>query len=445
MRNLQQFLYKVYTAAYPATQRRKRRFTTAANMVFMAIVATAVFGIDTTKATVYQLFTMLCVLFAVAFLVGRFFNPRLTVSRQLPPFATAGEPLRYPVLIRNRSKKKMDHVSLREIPVIQYPTFNDFIHAREPNESKRNRWDRMVMYYRFQWLMTQHNLAIPKEHKLPAIGANSYLRTYVELAPRRRGYLELSGVAIQRLEPFGLFKSTVEIPVYNQLLVLPKRYPVPKINLPGHRKFHAGGIALASSIGNADEFRSLREYRPGDPMRMLHWKSVAKTGELIIRENDDEYFVRHALVLDTFTPHAHSSRFETAISIAASFVCTIRTQESMLDLMFVGDQAHCFSAGRGVDHTGKMLEILACITPCTDKSFGELFPLIRSHVSLLSGCICILQKWDDDRAELVHILMQNNIPVKVIVMVQGEETLPDTFVHLHAVDADQPEKGLAHL
>ena len=44
----------------------------------------------------------------------------------------------------------------------------------------------------------------------------------------------------------------------------------------------------------------------------------------------------HALVLDTFTDEPHSEIFEEAVSVAASFACTVLTQESLLDLLFVG-------------------------------------------------------------------------------------------------------------
>lgn len=445
MWKFQRFLYKSYVAAYPVALRRKRRITTAGTLVFIATLMAAVFGIDTTKTTAYQLFTLLCCLFTIGFVASCFFRIRVSITRRLPPFATAGETLRYSITLRNHSKKRMDGLLLQEVPVIKYPTFEEFVDAREPGESTRNGWDRMVKYHRFQWLTDRQNAAFPREHRLPAVGANSYLKTYVELLPRHRGYLELSGIDIKRMEPFGLFKSSVKIATANRLLVLPKRYDVPDVRLPGKRKFHAGGIALASSVGNAEEFRSLREYRPGDPMRLLHWKSVAKTSELIIRENEDEFFVRHALVLDTFSLHPYSERFETAVSIAASLACTVRSQESMLDLMFVGDKAHCFSAGRGVDHTGRMLETLACITPCRDKPFSELYPLVRSHVSMLSGCICILQQWDEERAELIRILMQYNVPVKVLVTIEGDESLPKTFIPLHPVHTERPEEGLSRL
>lgn len=443
VQTLNRYFYSIYKSAYPSGQRRKNRITPAGQVVVWATILAAALGLDTTRSATYQLFTLLSATLLVAFVYSRFFRARFSVTRSLPPFATAGEKLTYSITIQNLTSKRQSNLLIQEIPDFGFPSYEEFMAAREPDENQRNRWDQAVKYYRFEWLVEQHTRITPKEYPLPDIGAGSYLKTYLELEPKRRGFLELAGLSIKRIGPFGLFKAARTLPQPDRLLILPKRYPLPRIQLPGSRKLHTGGITLASSVGNADEFRTLRDYRPGDPMRQLHWKSVAKTGKLIIRENDDEFFVRHALILDTFIAQPYSQAFETAVSIAASFACTIDTQESMLDLIFVGDRAHCFSSGRGVDHTGRLLEILACVSPCNDKPFSTLFPLIQQHAALLSGCICILQAWDDDRKELVRLLAERNVPVKILVMSDTDVAEPVDAVHF--IHTGHPEKELANL
>ena len=83
---------------------------------------------------------------------------------------------------------------------------------------------------------------------------------------------------------------------------------------------------MAANIGHSDEFVSLRDYRRGDPVRHIHWRSWAKTGMPIVKEFEDEFFVRHALVLDTFSDEPHSELLEEAVSVAASFACSVLTQ-----------------------------------------------------------------------------------------------------------------------
>ena len=151
-------------------------------------------------------------------------------------------------------------------------------------------------------------------------------------------------------------------------------------------------------------------------MRHIHWRSWAKTGKPIVKEFEDEFFVRHALILDTFTERPHSEVFEEAVSVAASFACTVLTQESLLDLLFVGPQAYCFTAGRGLAHADQMLEILASVRPCHVHPFELLEELVLNHSNTVSGCICVLLAWDETRRRMVEKLKTLGLPLLVLVI-----------------------------
>ncbi|MFM2082805.1 MAG: hypothetical protein RL380_1496, partial [Verrucomicrobiota bacterium] len=166
------------------------------------------------------------------------------------------------------------------------------------------------------------------------------------------------------------------------------------------------------------EFVALRDYRSGDPLRHIHWRSWAKTGKPIVKEFEDEFFVRHALVLDTFAEIPHSEIFEEAVSVAASFACTIVTQESLLDLLFVGHEAFCFTAGRGLAQADQMLEILAAVRTATDQKFSTLETLVLDHAASVSGVVCVLLAWDDARRAFVRKLQALGTPVLVLVLTQ---------------------------
>ena len=103
-------------------------------------------------------------------------------------------------------------------------------------------------------------------------------------------------------------------------------------------------------------------------------------GRPVVKEFEDEFFVRHALVLDTFTDPVQGEVFEEAVSVAASFACALPTQESLLDLLFIGPQSYCFTAGRGVAHVEQMLEVLASVRACTDQPFRALEHLVLSPI-----------------------------------------------------------------
>jgi uncharacterized protein (DUF58 family) len=226
------------------------------------------------------------------------------------------------------------------------------------------------------------------------------------------------------------------------VLVLPRRYPVPLLALPGQTRYQQGGVNFASGVGESEEFVALREYRHGDSLRRVHWRASARLGRPVVREYQDEFFVRHALVLDTFCDVYRDHLFEEAVTVATSFACTVPDQDSLLDLLFVGPQTVCVTTGRGVGHPEQMLEVLACARPCREERFAHLEELVIRHSARVSGCVLVLLEWDEPRRRLVRKLKAQQIPVWVLQLVEpGEASMspigspieqPDRFVRLEA-------------
>ncbi len=431
------FFFKNFNRIFRFDRWIRRRFTTAGLLVLGSLIAAATFGIDTRQNLAYQLFALLFAFLFLAFLSSWFVRLRLSVERKLPEIATVGESIQYRVCVQNHSRKLQQNLILRDYLKQPLPTFEKFLQAKEPRENKRNWFDNYVGYPRWRWLMNLNRGAIIEEEKLPAIPPSGSISIKMTLQPLRRGYIYFSNLTIACPDPFGLFNYLYKIDLPDRLLILPKRYPVGEISLLGLRKYQRGGVQLAMSVGEAEEFVSLREYRPGDSLRHIHWKSWAKLGKPIVKEFQDEFFVRYALILDTFTEQAYGELFEAAVSVASSFASAPHSEEILLDLMFIGTQAYCFNSGRGLAHTGQLLEILACVEACTDKPFESLYPLVREYADALSGGVCILLNWDESRQQLIQILKQAGIPVLVFVISEIElEVDKDKFPNVQVLHLD---------
>jgi uncharacterized protein (DUF58 family) len=205
-------------------------------------------------------------------------------------------------------------------------------------------------------------------------------------------------------------------------------------------------------VGDAQEFFSLRDYRPGDPLRHIHWRAWARCGEPVVKKYQDEYFVRHALILDTFIEALEHPVFEDAVSAAASFTYSVQQQDALLDVMFVGTEAYRFTMGRSLSSIDSMMEILACVEPCLDKPFAELQQLVTHHASQLSGAICILLAWDETRQAFVKTLRGMGIPLLVLVVSDGASIpdldpgpMADQPQNFHPLKVGNIEEGLAAL
>lgn len=438
------FIYWSYRLFSSARYRARRRLTNAGWMVLAGIFAAAMLGSDTENTVIYQALPVLIFLLLIDVAASWSFRGRFAATRLLPRFGTVGRPFHYRVMVKNLTRKtQADLVLLENLPDPR-PRFQQWRTMQLADERK-------IRPFRFSPRRANpYQVATAKANAVPAMTPNGQVEVRVELAPLRRGVLRFEGITLARPDPFGLFRAFVKVPLPQTAVILPRRYPLPALALPGSMKYHQGGVALASSVGRGDEFVSLREYRRGDPYRHIHWRSWAKTGKPIVKEFEDEFFVRHALILDTFIDDPRSEAFEEAVAVAASFACTLITQESLLDLLFVGPQAYCFTAGRSLAHSDQMLEILASVQVCPDQRFEKLERLVIEHVGVVSGCICIFLEWDERRRKLVQQLRALGVPTMVLLVLEpgskpSFDPQRDPIYDIHVLEAGKIEEGLAKL
>jgi uncharacterized protein (DUF58 family) len=424
-----------------------RRFTPAGLCVAGGWLAAGVVGVDIENTVTYQSFALLFALLVFSGASSLFFRARFSASRLLPRFGTAGQPLHYQVRVKNLTAKPQVGLTVLDDLADPRPAFDEWL-AFKLAEGRQIRPFRVTK----RRPRSPFRIATAKAAAVPPLPAHGEVSVAMELLPSRRGVLRFTGVTVACPDLLGIFRAFRRMAAPQSVLILPKRYPLPPIALPGQLRYQEGGVALASNIGRSEEFVALRDYRQGDPLRHIHWRSWAKTGKPIVKEFEDEFFVRHALVLDTFTDEPYSEVLEAAVSVAASFACAVVTQESLLDLLFIGNQSYCFTAGRGLGTSDQMLEILASVHNCPDRPFAELEHLVFNHLSVVSGCICILQKWDDVRRHFVDQLKALNVPVLVLVVVPSGDgisgaggPLLEAEGSLHILAADKLAEGLAQL
>jgi uncharacterized protein (DUF58 family) len=418
------YLHRNYRIFASITHRFGRRLTLTGWVMLSGTVAAAALGADTNASLSYQTFAVLGCLVLAGAICTPWGRPKVSLERILPKFGSVGEKLRYRIRIRNESRQPQNALKLIEELPDPRPTFEEFVLTPEPGEERRNWFDRTYCYYRWRWLLARNIRARIPELAVPDLPPGGESTVTAELTPLRRGMLRLTGTTVACPDPFGLFRSLRKTPLAESILILPQRHAMPCFELPGAMKYQLGGVSMASSVGESEEFVSLREYRPGDPLRRMHWKSFAKLGKPIIKEYQEEFFVRHALILDTFGDTANEPIFEEAVSIAASLACTIQNQDSLLDLMFVGPEAYCFTSGRGVGHLERMLEILASVQMCREKDFAALEQLVLTHAAELSGCVCVFIAWDEPRQRLVKGLLARRVPLRVLVVSESAQPWP---------------------
>jgi len=396
----------------------ERRFTRAGLLVLGGLIVAAVFGIDTSLTVAYRIFALCATLLLLAMIAARFAKTSLVVRPQLPHTLTAGEPFSLRLDVRNAASRAVDGVRLRAELADPRPSLREF-RARLKFPTYRG-WARLVWSNRVAYL---------EEAPLPVLDARAQTQVQLRGQALKRGRLHIDGFAVARCDPLGLFRRLAPAAGGGDICVLPKRYALPALPLPGARRYQPGGLPQGTSVGDSEEFLGLREYRPGDALQRIHWRSFARVGKPVVKEYQDEFIARYALVLDTFTPAGSDAAvqevFEEAVAVAASFAWTIDTQECLLDLLFVGAELHSYTAGRGHLLPGRLLEVLAGVSLHPDHELSMLVELVRARREQLSGCVCILLAWDEQRRKLVDTLRAGGaVVLPLLVSAQAPLDLP---------------------
>jgi uncharacterized protein (DUF58 family) len=431
-------------------ERLRRRSTPAGRLILSGTLLAAMLGVDTRQTLAFQAFSLGAALLLSAWLLSLRPPRSLRAQRRLPRHATVGVALRYGVEVENLGRQPQRGLRVVERLPDPRPDLRSFLNLRAPGEQRVNPFDRLFAYPRWRWLVQEGRRAQePREVALPELAAGESVRLELELVPRRRGFLRLGQLEVSRTDPLGLARRGTSLAPSQRLLVLPRRYPVPPQRPPGHRRLQPGGVSLASSVGDSQEFVGLRDYRPGDSQRHIHWAAWARCGEPVVKEYQDEYFSRQALVLDTFAATGRAQDFETAVSVAASFVEPLQGGDALLDLMFLADRAYTLTGGRGLLSGEALLEVLACVEPAPSADFAGLARAVLAHAPLLSACLCVFLDWDPARRELAGRLRDLGVPVRVLVVGGPARPEPGPLAGLpgglHRLDPADPAAGLAAL
>jgi uncharacterized repeat protein (TIGR01451 family) len=326
------------------------------------------------------------------------FRPRLTLSRRMPPPVSAGDTLLYQVVIENRGTRPARKVVVEE---------------RNLPPELRPAGDPPV---------------------LEVLRPGERAEVSLSLECSTRGAYELPWLQSSSFFPSALVKWPRRAPGKERLLVYPRFTPLARFDVPHGRNYQPGGIPIASSVGESTELAGTREWREGDRTRDIHWPSLARTGRLVVKEYQEEYFVRLAMVLDVEARSARDDAlFERSLSLAAGIADVLARQEYIIDIFAAGSQVFHFRAGRALAHFEHILEILACLEAEDRLDMNALEAALLPEAGKLSAVVLVMMDWDEARAGLIRKLKAHGVAVRVLSVRpdrRPEGLAPDEVVEL---------------
>ena len=380
-------------------------------VVTAAILATALTGLLTFLLPIYHLFVALLCFFTVASFAGLLFWPRCIVKGEPPEKLVAGRATTVQFHLTNRSRLSAYDLS---IGFFGLPPSIRELHAGKT---------------------------------VPRLAGGETVTIPVELEPLRRGQAEFDGPRHFSTVPFNVFRSGSRPKGSCAVTVLPAFHPISLAGLPIRSRYQPGGVLFTSNVGESCEYISNREYRPGDSMRRIDYRSWARLAAPVVREYQEEYYCRVALVLDTYVARGRVKgrlgfpQLEAAVSLAASVAEAISHGEYLLDIFAAGPELYVFRSGRHTTHLDNVLEILACVEECRRNPFAVVAPALAGELGNISTVIFVLLDWDEDRRNLVRLAAESGCATKVIVIRRGPTTLPVADDEITVLTPQQVQNG----
>lgn len=158
------------------------------------------------------------------------------------------------------------------------------------------------------------------EFRIPKLAPAGTHEDLFTIPTQRRQVLEVGPVRSVRQDPFVILRRQVKWTDRYELFIHPQTTALDGSSSGFIRDLEG---MPTSDLSNSDvSFHALREYQHGDDRRHIHWKSTARTGELMVRQFEETRRSHLALALTTSLEEyseAHSEEdFELAVSVAAS-------------------------------------------------------------------------------------------------------------------------------
>jgi uncharacterized protein (DUF58 family) len=236
-----------------------------------------------------------------------------------------------------------------------------------------------------------------------------------------RGRYPIGPLRLRVSDPFGMCELARSFTNTDTVMVVPRVWPLTAMTGGGTWGGAGDSQARAAAVSGEDDIAT-REYREGDDLRRVHWRSTAKRGELMVRREEQPRQMRASVLLDT-RARGHrgdgaASSFEWAVSAAASVAVHFAGLKHGVRLLLDGSPTGWSNPHSG-EAAGELLDRLAVVTMGNDDALPATIGQLRRTRG--DGIIvAVLGDIDERIADELARLGHDGSP-GVIVMMRTEE------------------------
>jgi uncharacterized protein (DUF58 family) len=158
---------------------------------------------------------------------------------------------------------------------------------------------------------------------LPPLVVDEQARAAYRFPTDRRGRFEVGPLRATVTDPFGLATLSRRVLASEDVIVYPHVHDLPAPPEVAGLDLDRDHPAVRARVEPTGDFMTLRDYAPGDDLRHVHWRSTARRGHLMMRQNETRRRAPVLVVLDV-RPGAHErASFERAVEACASIATAL--------------------------------------------------------------------------------------------------------------------------
>src|SRR5690606_38839942 len=163
--------------------------------------------------------------------------------------------------------------------------------------------------------------------------------------------------------------------------------------------------------------------------RRMDFRAWARLGKPVVREYQEEYSCRIALLLDTHVPAPRRpgpegfENLEAAVCLTAATAAALSTGDYLIDLFAAGPNLHVLRTDGSRASFDAVLDILASVDPSRPDPFEQLSPVVDEELQTVSTVVCVLLDWNEPRRQLADRILEAGCALKGLIVREGETTL----------------------
>ena len=252
---------------------------------------------------------------------------------------------------------------------------------------------------------------LPEQREFEFPGWRKDKRFEVPISFARRGVYRLGPAEVRLVDPFGLLAFARRFEGRTEVVVYPAVHELRSFPLLGGN-VEAGTRGARGRRG--EEFSNLREYRRGDDRRHIHWKSLARTGELFVKEFSVQAPRRHTVALDLRREglRVQEQEVEDAVSTAASLLTHLKSEG--LPFRLLGTKAAEAGFGSDEDFYWREMRSLAMARAEGVRPLGET--LLAQRGALGEAVVIVSRTRDEELPRAVRKLREAGLSVIVVAL-----------------------------